>query len=74
MLSRRPCKDILPNALGVRCRWLEYKIRAVMLSGVRFRHLGFTSACVAPCSPRFRKLLDETGSVIHERPSLQQMA
>ena len=60
MLSRRRYKDILPDTPCVRCRRLESTIRAVMLSGVHFTHLGFTSACVAPLPPRFRKLLDET--------------
>ena len=48
MLSRRRYEDIFPNTPCVRCRQLESKTRAVMLSVVHFPVLGFTAAGVAP--------------------------
>ena len=57
---RRRHKDILPSAHCSRCRRLDSTMRAVLLSQVLFPHLGFTSAGVAPLTPRFHKLLDET--------------
>ena len=67
-MSRRPYKDILPSTPCFRCRRLYSTTRAV-LHGVLSRHLGFTSAGVAPLSPRFRKLLDETVKAIALFPS-----
>ena len=56
-----------------RCRRLDSTIRAVILSGVLSPRLGFTSACVAPLSPRFRKLLDETVKTFSVFPSCEPL-
>ena len=45
MLSHHQYIDIFPNTPWVKCRRLESKIRAVMLSVVHVPHLGFTSRC-----------------------------
>ena len=66
MMSRRWRKDILPSTPCVRCRRLEFTLRAVRLSGVLSPYLGSTSAGVAP---RFRKLLDETVKTFAVFPS-----
>ena len=60
MLSHHRYIDICPSTPCVRCLRLDSKIRAVILSVVRFPHLGLTSAGVAPLLPYFRKFLDET--------------
>ena len=60
MLSHHRYIEISPSAPCVRCRRLDSKIRAVILSVVRFPHLGPTSAGVAPLLPCFLKFLDET--------------
>ena len=69
MMSRRRFQDILPSTPCSRCRRLDSTIRAVLLSGVLSPHLGFTSACVAPLSPRFRNLLDDTVKTFAVFPS-----
>ena len=73
MTSRRRSKDILPSSPCLRCRRLDSTIRAVLLSWVLSSHLGFTSAGVAPLSPRFRKLLDETVKTFAVCPSCLQL-
>ena len=60
MLSHHRKMDISLSTPSVKCHRLDSKIRAVILSVVRFPHLGPTSAGVAPLLPYFRKLLDET--------------
>ena len=69
MLSHHQYIDIFLNTPCVKCRQLESKIRAVMLSEVRFPHLGFKSAGVAPLRPRFRTFLDEKVKAIAFFPS-----
>ena len=73
MISRRRFLAILPSTPCVKCRQLESKIRAVMLSEVLSPHLGFTSAGVAPLSPRVRKLLDEIVKTFAVFPSCLQL-
>ena len=59
-VSRCQSKNILPSTPCLRCRQLDSTVRAVLIYGVLSPCLGFTSAGVAPLSPRFRKILDET--------------
>ena len=73
MMSRRRFQDILPSTPCSRCRRLDSTIRAVLLPGYFLSHLGFTSAGVAPLSPRFRKLLDETVKTFAVFPSCLQL-
>ena len=48
----------------MKCRRLEFKIRAVILSKMRFPHLCFKSVGMAPCPPRSRTFLDKTVEAI----------
>ena len=73
MLSRRLSKDTLPNTPCVKCRRLESKIRAVMLSGVPFPLPGCASAGVAPLPPRFSMFLDVTVKTFILVPSCKQL-
>ena len=72
-MSRRRSKDFLPSTPCLRCRRLDSTIRAVLLYGVLSPYLGFTRAGVAPLSPRFRKLLDETVKIFAVFPWCLQL-
>ena len=68
-LNHHRSTHIFHDTPCVKCRRLESKIRASMLSEVHLPHFGFKSAGVAPLPPRFRTFLDETVKAIAFFPS-----
>ena len=58
-LNHHRSTDISRDTPCVKCRRLESKMRAFVLSKVHVTHLGFEDAGVAPLQPRFRNFLNE---------------
>ena len=63
-LNHHRSTDILRDTPCVKCRRLESKMRAFVLSEVNVTRLGFEDAGVAPLPPRFRNFLDEAVKAI----------
>ena len=63
-LNHHRSTDILRDTPCIKCRRVESKMRAFVLSEVNITRLGFEDAGVAPWPPRFRNFLDEAVKAI----------
>ena len=63
-LNHHRSTDTLRDTPCVKCRRLESKMLAFVLSKVNVTRLGFEDAGVAPLPPRFRNFLDEAVKAI----------